>query len=454
MASKKSKILIVDDDHSLSSILMNVLDYEGYNCAIANNGRTALSKMESEIYDLLLLDLKLPDISGLEILEKNMTKNPPSQVVMISGQGTIETAVEATRLGAYDFLEKPLDTERVLVTIKNAMMRGRLEREKAHLLESVKEHYTMVGESLAMVQIREFVSKAAATDSKILIEGENGTGKELVARAIYFNSKRVGRPFVAVNCAAIPESLIESELFGHKKGSFTGAVTDKKGRFQMADEGTLFFDEIGDMSLMTQAKVLRVLEEGIVEMVGGSEPIRTDVRIIAATNKDLQKEMEQGQFREDLYFRLNVLNVKVAPLRERKEDIPLLVNHFVGQYCEEHQIERKQITPNAMSQLIRHKWPGNIREVKNTVEKLIVFVEGEKVRPEDVISVLNLKNNRRSKSIMKELCSLKDAKMKFEREFIYERLVANDWNITEAARMMKISRTYLHSKIKKLGIHI
>lgn len=452
MASKQSHILIVDDDHNLSCILMNILDYEGYSCNIANDGKSAFTQIDRDNYDLLLLDLKLPDVSGMEILKRNMRKNPHSQVVMISGQGTIHTAVEATRLGAYDFLEKPLDSERVLMTIKNALMRGQLEREKAHLLESVEEHYTMIGVSPPMESIREFVTKAAAIDSKVLIEGENGTGKELVARAIYFKSKRVGRPFVAVNCAAIPETLIESELFGYKKGAFTGAISDKKGRFQIADGGILFFDEIGDMSVMTQAKVLRVLEEGIIEIVGGSQPIQTDVRIVAATNKDLQKEMEEGRFREDLYFRLNVLNIKIDPLRERKEDIPLLVNHFIQHYCEEHRIEHKLITPQAMNQLIAYGWPGNIRELKNTMEKLIVLVESDKVQPEDISTILNLKKASKSKFNMVESYTFKKAKETFEREYIRENLLANNWNVSKTARILDIPRTYLHSKIKKLGI--
>ncbi len=452
MASKQSHILIVDDDHNLSCILMNILDYEGYSCNIANDGKSALTQIDRDNYDLLLLDLKLPDVSGMEILKRNMRKNPHSQVVMISGQGTIHTAVEATRLGAYDFLEKPLDSERVLMTIKNALMRGQLEREKAHLLESVEEHYTMIGVSPPMESIREFVTKAAAIDSKVLIEGENGTGKELVARAIYFKSKRVGRPFVAVNCAAIPETLIESELFGYKKGAFTGASSDKKGRFQIADGGILFFDEIGDMSVMTQAKVLRVLEEGIIEIVGGSQPIQTDVRIVAATNKDLQKEMEEGRFREDLYFRLNVLNIKIDPLRERKEDIPLLVNHFIQHYCEEHRIEHKLITPQAMNQLIAYGWPGNIRELKNTMEKLIVLMESDKVQPEDISTILNLKKASKSKFNMVESYTFKKAKETFEREYIRENLLANNWNVSKTARILDIPRTYLHSKIKKLGI--
>lgn len=450
MALKKSRILVVDDDRSLSEILVNILDYAGYSTDVANDGKTALLKMDKKAFDLLLLDLKLPDMSGMKILEKAMGKEPPIQVVMISGQGTIQTAVEATRIGAHDFLEKPLDSDRVLITMKNALERGQLEREKAYLLESVKEHYPMVGESHQMKQIRELILKAAGIDSKVLIEGENGTGKELVARAIHIHSQRVGEPFIAVNCAAVPDTLIESEFFGYKKGAFTGAVVDKLGRFQIADGGTLFLDEVGDMSLMTQSKVLRMLEESTVEMVGGSEPLPIDVRVIAATNKDLQKEMEEGNFREDLYFRLNVLNMKVPSLRERKEDIPLLVEHFVEHFCNEHGVIRKQITTRAMSQLVGYPWPGNVRELKNFVEKLIVLVEETHVQPRDVSSILGGYSRAKVKSAPP--LTLKQAREEFERGFIRERLVANNWNVTYAAKAIGIPRTYLHKKIRKFGI--
>ena len=450
MSLKKMKILIVDDNVGHTKMLENILEDEGYKSEIANDGKTALSKLDKNGFDLVLLDLKLPDIGGMKILGKIKDKDHPAQVVMISGQGTIPIALEATRLGAYDFLEKPLDTDRVLTTIRNALEKGRLEKEKTKLLETVKGRFVMVGESRSMKEIKDMILKAAAIDSKVLIEGENGTGKELVARLIYINSKRVAGPFVAVNCAAIPDTLIESELFGHTKGAFTGAVSDKIGRFQMADEGTLFFDEVGDMSIMTQAKVLRALEEGVIEMVGGSESLETDVRVIAATNKDLQAAMKTGKFREDLYFRLNVINIKIPPLRERKEDIPILIEHFIRNNCEEHGIPPKEITPRAMNRLQNYSWPGNVRELRNTVEKLIVLVEHEKIKPQDISSVMS--NRIRSESISKISSTLKDAKLEFERELIKKRLIANDWNITRTARTLDIPRTYLHSKIKRFGI--
>ena len=450
MVRKKPKILIVDDDHSLCEILANILDYAGYTGDVAHNGKTALTKIENNLFDLVLLDLKLPDIDGIKVLKEIMQKKPYLPVIMISAEGTIHTAVEATKLGAYDFLEKPLDSERVLVTINNALKKGLLEREKANLLKNVKEQYVMVGESPQMKHIRELICKAAATDSKVLIEGENGTGKELVARAIHTNSQRAAGPFIAVNCAAIPETLIESELFGYKKGAFTGAVNDKPGKFQMAEGGTIFFDEVGDMSLMTQAKVLRVLEEDVIEMVGGNELIPVDVRVIAATNKELEKEMKQGNFREDLYFRLNVLEIKVPPLRERKEDIPLLVQHFMQLFCQGHGVAEKFITPRAMDKLMDYSWPGNVRELKNLIEKLMILVDSPKIEPSDIASVI--KNYPVIKS--NNVSSLKQARQDFEREFIREKLVIANWNVTKAAKMLGIPRTYLYKKIKKFGIEI
>lgn len=450
MAGKKPRVLIIDDDVSLSKMLVNILEYEGYICQISNDGKDALRSLRDGYFDLVILDLKLPDINGMTILDEAMKKAHPPQVVMISGQGTIHAAVEATKIGAYDFLEKPLDSERVLMTLRNAMEKGRLEREKARLLADVKDKYTMVGDSPQIEEIRELVDKAARIDSKVLIEGENGTGKELVARSIYINSKRAGGPFVAVNCAAIPDTLIESELFGYKKGAFTGAVSDKKGKFQLADDGTLFFDEVADMSTMTQAKVLRVLEEGVVEMVGGSESVQTDVRVIAATNKDLQEAMKLDNFREDLYFRLNVINIKVPPLRERKEDIPALVEHFSRHYYEEHGIEKKELSKDALKRLQEYSWPGNIRELRNVVEKLIVLIDEAIVQEEDISAILA--NPHKSAPRRIQATSLREAKEEFEREFIRETLIKHSWNVTKSAATLDIPRTYLHSKIKKFEI--
>ena len=452
MTSINESILIIDDDRSLCEILANVLDHEGYKTDCANNGKKAFSLINTGQFGVVLLDLKLPDMSGLKILEYISNNKIPLQVIMISGQGTINTAVDATRMGAFDFLEKPLDSERVLVTIKNAIEKRKLEREKNLLLESMKQHYEMVGISKGINNVKELIKKAAESNSKVLIEGENGTGKELVARAIYFNSTRAGEQFVAVNCAAIPESLIESELFGHKKGAFTGAVAEKVGKFKQADGGTLFLDEVGDMSLLTQAKVLRVLEEGLVEAVGGDQPVSTDVRIIAATNKNLQKEMNEGRFREDLYYRLNVLNIKVPPLRSRKKDIPALVSYFIKRSCLEHGIAEKEVTSRAMSRLVGHSWPGNVRELKNFIEKMIFMVNKTKIQPQDVTNILQ-SYSKIGTSVLSSM-TLKEARQEFEKEFIRERLVASNGNVTRAAQMLDIPRTYLHKKMKKYAIEI
>lgn len=452
MGSKKAQILIIDDDRSLCQILSNTLEYVGYETEMAHDGKSALEKIKEKECDLVLVDLRLPDMSGMDVLKKIMEEGHNLQALMISGEGTIHTAVEATKIGAYDFLEKPLDSDRVLLTIKNALDRNKLVQEKKLLLESVKEHYQMVGTSNEMQKIHELIRKAAATNSKVLIQGENGTGKELVARAIHNNSQRAGRPFIAVNCAAIPETLIESELFGHKKGAFTGAIADKPGRFQMAEGGTIFLDEIGDMSLMTQAKVLRTLEENIVEMVGGSKLVPVDVRVVAATNKDLQEEMKENNFREDLYFRLNVLNIKVPSLRDRKEDIPLLVDHYIAQFCNEHGVKLKKMSARAMTRLIQYAWPGNVRELKNFVEKMVILIESTEIQPGEITSLLE--SHSKLKQPVKDNLTLREAKEIFERDFIRDKLVAANHNITKAAEMLGLPRTYLHKKIKKLDVEV
>ncbi|NQT23927.1 sigma-54-dependent Fis family transcriptional regulator [candidate division KSB1 bacterium] len=452
MVKKKAQILIIDDDKSLCQIVANTLEYEGYETEAVHDGKTALEKVNEKERDLILLDLRLPDMDGMDVLKKIMEGEHNLQAIMISGEGTIHTAVEATKIGAYDFLEKPLDSDRVLLTIKNALDRNTLVQEKQLLLQSVKEHYQMVGASGEMQKIHEIIRKAAATNSKVLIQGENGTGKELVARAIHNNSQRAGRPFIAVNCAAIPETLIESELFGHKKGAFTGAIADKPGRFQMAEGGTIFLDEIGDMSLMTQAKVLRTLEDSTVEMVGGSQPILVDVRVIAATNKDLQEEMKEDNFREDLYFRLNVLNIMVPALRDRKEDIPLLVVHYIEQICNEHGVKLKKMSSRAMNRLVNYPWPGNVRELKNFIEKMVILVESTEMQPGEIVSLLE--SHSKLKQPASDNLTLKEAKEIFERDFIRDKLITANHNITKAAEMLGLPRTYLHKKIKKLDVEV
>ncbi len=452
MPGHKNHILIVDDDISLCDILINTLEYVGYKTSNVQTGEAALSILDNQNVDIMLLDFRLPDMDGLEILNKVLQKKPALPVIMISGQGSIPVAVNATKSGAYDFLEKPIDAERVLITLKNALEKSRLTREKMNLIDREKHRYLMIGESARMVHLNEIIQKAAASNSKVLVQGENGTGKELVARAIHYNSSRAAGPFVAVNCAAIPESLIESELFGHKRGSFTGATADKKGRFQLAESGTLLLDEIGDMSVLTQAKLLRTLEENTIEMVGGSEPLDIDVRVIAATNKDLETAVHENNFREDLFYRLNVIRIDVPPLRERKEDIPLLTEFFIAYFCNELNIPNKKMSMKAMNRLIDYNWPGNVRELKNVIEKAVVLLNGSEIQIQDIASVL--RTSDRLMQNQKGHLTFKEAKHTFEREYILQKLIEHDFNITHAAKCMDLPRTYLHKKIKILDIQV
>ena len=444
------RILVIDDDASFCEILSGSLSASGYQVETAHDGKFGIKLLEKNNIQLVLLDLNLPDMDGIQVLQKISKLKRSIPVVMISGEGTIDKAVEATRIGAFDFMEKPVDTDRVLLTIRNALERGVLEKEREQLLARIKEESVIIGESPQIYQLFSLIDKASQTNSKVLIEGENGTGKELVARAIHNNSPRAGKPFVAVNCAAIPETLIESELFGHKKGSFTGAVMDKPGRFQAAEGGTLFLDEIGDMSLMTQAKVLRALEDNTIEPVGGGIPVHVDVRVVAATNKDLQEAMNSGQFREDLYFRLNVINLKVPPLRERHRDIPVLARYFVQSFCHEHGIRMKRLSESAIHRLMEHPWPGNVRELKNFIEKCVILLEGEEIRSREIESLL--KGHQRGTPATHSMMTLKQAKEAFEHDFIIEKLQTTNNNVTKTAQILGIPRTYLHKKIKQLGI--
>lgn len=451
MGTKKPSILVVDDDSALCEILCRMLELHGdYVTRMAHTGKSALETVAQSPIDIVFLDLKLPDCTGIEVLRKLLKKHPYLQVIMISGEGTIRLAMDAIHMGAYDFLEKPLDSERVFLTLHKALERSQWFRQKAYFLESFRQQYALVGESPKMQKVYELIQKASMTNSKVLIEGENGTGKELVARAIHHNSPKAGTVFVAVNCAAIPDMLIESELFGHKKGAFTGAIADKQGKIQLADGGTLFLDEVGDMSLSTQAKVLRVLEEGVIEPVGSTEPIFVEVRVIAATNKNLQKEIQLGRFREDLFFRLNVLNIQVPPLRERKEDIPLLVEHFIQRFCQEYGVKPKQLRNEALAILMEHSWPGNVRELKNLVERLVVLVDSSEIYPHHVEKCLRWETQF-SVSEWNDL-SFEKAKQAFEKAFLREKLIAAQWNVSRAAEMIGISRAYLHRRMKKLGL--
>lgn len=450
MQSHCATILIVDDHLYVREILKEILNDNGYTIEEAADGKIALEILAQRPIDLMLLDLDLPRISGMEVLKKIAANYPETGVVIISGKGTIRLAVEATKLGAYDFLEKPLEVERTLLTVRNAVEKLLMVRQQNRLIEEAKERYKMVGASSAMQQIYHLIDKAATTDSKVLIIGENGTGKELIARAIHHNSVRASLPFITVNCAAIPENLIESELFGHQKGAFSGAYTSHRGKFEQANGGTLFLDEIGDTSLMMQAKILRVLEDGVINRVGGEQPIPTDVHIIAATNKDIIHEIADGKFREDLYYRLNVITIEVPPLRQRLEDIPLLIDFFRKKISSEKHLKSKKIDRGAKALLIEHDWRGNVRELYNAIERLIVLSDDRDViNANEVRHAFKKELSQPTNSATKTMFA---AREQFEREFILKTLIASDWKILETAAILGIERSHLWKKMKRYEI--
>ncbi len=432
----KRTILVVDDEPAILSSLSGVLKDEGYHLSVAKSGEEAIQSVLSSLPELVLLDIWMPGMDGIETLKKMKEINGDFPVIVMSGHGSVETAVKAIKVGAYDYVEKPLSLEKVVLLVRHALNEQRLTHENRALRGKVSERYEMVGESPVIKQLREQIKKAAPAQSRIFISGENGTGKELVARAIYAQSPRLSGPFVDVNCAAIPESLIESELFGYEKGAFTGAERQKRGQFEHADGGTLFLDEIGDMLPATQAKVLRVLQESAFYRVGGTVPVQVDVRVIAASNKNLEEEVKKGTFREDLYYRLNVIPLRVPPLRDRLEDIPLLAAHFIKEISEEHGIKPKEITSDAMDLLKRYSWPGNVPDP-------VVF-------PKD-ISPFFIGNENKSPA-HPVFDSLKEARTQFEREFILGKLSLHGWNISETAEDLKIERTHLYRKMKLLNI--
>src|SRR5918994_78327 len=380
----KSRILVIDDEAAIRDSLRMILEYEGYEFLGAASGQDGLAMVDRENPDRVFLDIKMPGRDGLEVLQRIKAVNETVPVVMISGHATVTTAVDATKLGAFDFIEKPLASERVLVTVRNAIDRSRLADENRSLKRVVEVRHQIVGESPHLKKVMDAIRRAAPTNATVLITGESGVGKELVTRAIHRNSLRSRDRFIQVNCAAIPDDLIESELFGHEKGSFTGATEKQIGKFEQADKGTIFLDEVGDMSLKTQAKVLRVLQEGEVERLGSARTIKVDVRVLAATNKNLEEAIQRGEFREDLYFRLNVIPIVVPPLRERRDDIPHLVQHFGKRTAEEHNLKPKRFDPRAMEALQRYRWRGNIRELRNTVERLMIMTPGDVIRVEDL----------------------------------------------------------------------
>jgi two-component system nitrogen regulation response regulator NtrX len=457
-----ASILVVDDEEAIRTSLRSILEDEGYDVSVAANGIEALKIYGTDPPDLMILDIWMPEMDGLEALRRVKEFVPTTQVMMISGHGSIETAVKAIKLGAYDYIEKPLSLENVTLRVKHALEQFRLAQENRSLRTKVQQKFELVGQSPAMQRLRELIETAGPTNSRVLIGGENGTGKELVARAIHMRSIRSDHPFVAVNCAAIPETLIESELFGHEKGSFTGATSMKRGQFEQADGGTLFLDEIGDMSLNTQAKVLRALQEQQFTRVGGTRLMKVDVRVLAASNKDLEKEIGKGQFREDLYYRLNVVPIVVPPLRERREDIPALVRHFMKTHVEEQGLRMKDVSPEAMVVFQQYEWPGNIRELRNLIERLMIMVPGFVIDASQATLSLQGRTagmvpagNQASNSLLaKSYDSLRDARNAFEKEYISRKLREHHWNISRTAEDLKIERSHLHRKIKLLDVEM
>ena len=454
----KDAILVVDDEAGVRSSLAGILGDEGYAVTACDSGEAGLAALEARRYDLVLLDVWLPGLDGLEVLRRIRERDSELPVVVISGHGTIETAVKAVRLGAQDFVEKPLSLEKTVLAVRNALRQRRLESQLRELRQQLDARYAMVGESPALQRLREEIRQAAPSNGRVLIFGENGTGKELVARAIHAQSQRAAGPFVEVNCAAIPEELIESELFGHTKGAFTGAHATRKGKFELADGGTLFLDEIGDMSLKTQAKVLRALQEQRVEPVGGSGSVDVDVRVIAATNKDLEAEIRGGRFREDLYFRLNVIPFQVPPLRDRREDIPLLVRHFMQVLSAEHGRKAREVVPDALEALARLPWPGNVRELRNILERLVIMTPGERIELQHLPTTLASSLSARppaadeSSPAASGDGTLLAAREAFERRYILERYRECGGNMSRTAESLGVERSNLYRKMKAFGL--
>ena len=444
-------ILIVDDEPGVRTSLSGVLRDEGFEVEAAASGEECLERAARGAFDVVVLDVWLPGIDGLVTLQRLRERNVDAQVVMISGHGNIESAVRAIKMGAFDFVEKPLSLEKTVLVVRNALRQRDLETENRVLRARVDRQHVMVGESAAMRQLREQVEMAAPTNGRVLIYGENGTGKELVARTVHQRSRRRNGPFVEVNCAAIPEELIESELFGHARGAFTGAVAEKPGRFEQATTGTIFLDEIGDMSLKTQAKVLRVLQEQVMERVGGTQRIRVDVRVLAATNKELAAEIRAGRFREDLYFRLNVIPIFVPPLRDRRDDIPLLADHFMALMAAEYGRRPKRIASEAVARLQQYPWPGNVRELRNVIERLMIMVPGDTITAQD-LAFLGHDGLRRPAVPEGDALPLADARERFERDYILQALAAQHGNISRTAELLGVERSNLYKKMKAFGI--
>jgi two-component system nitrogen regulation response regulator NtrX len=455
-----AEILVIDDEPGIRQALRQMLEYEGYGVRTASDGPSAIESYRERPADLVLLDIKMAPMDGLEVLEKLRAVDPDASIVMVSGHGTVETAVEALKRGAFDFLEKPPDRDILLRRIANALAERELEIENAELRQRTGRgvEYAIVGRSAALAQVLEKVERVARTRAYVLLTGENGTGKELIAREIHARSERAQQAFVEVNCAAIPHELIESELFGHEKGAFTGAHARRKGKFEIADGGTLFLDEVGDMSLAAQAKVLRALQDGVIQRVGGGESIAVDVRVIAATNKEVTHEIAEGRFREDLYYRLNVVPIHVPPLRQRRDDIPLLIDHFSRAYCEENGMPQKTFMDDAIEALVHRPWPGNVRELKNTVERLVILAPDETIDTNDVETLtagpirIAAAAADGSEQLLDSDLSFSDYQEAAERAYLAHKLEENDWNVSETARQLDMQRSHLYKKIEKYGL--
>jgi two-component system nitrogen regulation response regulator NtrX len=447
-------VLAVDDEATILQSLSGILSDEGFEVLTASNGYEALKIIEEESPDLVLLDIWMPGMDGIATLQEIKRTNPFLQVIIISGHGTIETAVKATKLGAYDFIEKPLSIEKIVVTINNALSFRQLEEENRFLRKKTLEKHSITGNSPPIQALKKQLAVVAPTNAWILITGENGTGKELVARTVHQMSHRAEKPLIDVNCAAIPEELIESELFGHEKGAFTGATGKKRGKFEIANGGTIFLDEIGDMSLKTQAKILRILQEQKFERVGGTRTLTVDVRVIAASNKDLEKEIQKGTFRDDLYYRLNVIPIEVPPLRNRVDDIPLLVETFLKEFHKDGCGDLKTMTPEAIEHLKAYPWPGNVRELKNLVERVAIMTERNVIDEEDIPTSYKCGDMILPDPDILEAESLKEAKKEFEKAFIMRKLAENENNISQTADSIGIERSHLHKKIKSFGLKL
>src|ERR671916_2216063 len=444
-------VLIVDDERGIRETLRGVLEDEGYAVETVASGEDALRALERRAYGCVLLDVWLPGIDGLETLSRLKEAGADCAVVMISGHGNVETAVRATKLGAFDFVEKPLSVEKTLLAVRNALRQRALERANAAMSAELAEEYAMIGESVAMRALRKQIAVVAPTEGRVLIYGESGTGKELVARALHAQSRRAAAPFVELNCAAIPEELIESELFGHTRGAFTGATHPKRGKFELADNATLFLDEVGDMSARVQAKVLRVLEEQRFSPVGSNEQLRVDVRVITATNRRLEQEVERGAFRPDLFYRLNVIPFELPPLRERLEDVPALVEHFNKKFSAAYNKQPKRFDADALDALAHYSWPGNVRELRNTVERVVIMHAKQKVSAADLPA---LGSEEPPPAASLKFSSFREANEAHQREFIKRKLAEAEGNVTRAAELLGIDRSHLYRRMRTLGIRV